>query len=70
MNQQILKDPQQPIGATVQIVIDTLFARIKAEEYPVETRLPSERTLAAERVERGRQRAVQRRERGGAAPAG
>lgn len=37
-----------PIGATVQIVVDTLFARIKAEEYPNDTRLPSERTLAAE----------------------
>ena len=36
------------IGATVQIVVDTLFARIKAEEYPRDTRLPSERTLAAE----------------------
>lgn len=38
----------QPIGATAQIVIDTLFARIKAEEYPADTRLPSERTLSAE----------------------
>lgn len=38
----------QPIGATVQIVVDTLFARIKAEEYPIDTRLPSERTLASE----------------------
>src|SRR6056297_4363644 len=38
----------QPIGATVQIVVDTLFARIKSEEYPVDTRLPSERTLASE----------------------
>jgi len=38
----------QPVGATVQIVVDTLFARIKAEEYPRDTRLPSERTLAAE----------------------
>ncbi|WP_371224142.1 FadR/GntR family transcriptional regulator [Roseovarius sp. 2305UL8-3] len=51
MNTQASK-PQtatpQPIGATAQIVIDTLFARIKAEEYPVDTRLPSERTLAAE----------------------
>ena len=40
--------PAQPVGATVQIVVDTLFARIKAEEYPTDTRLPSERTLAAE----------------------
>ena len=38
----------QPIGATVQIVVDTLFARIKSEEYPRDTRLPSERTLASE----------------------
>ncbi len=38
----------QPIGATVQIVVDTLFARIKAEDYPIDTRLPSERTLASE----------------------
>jgi DNA-binding FadR family transcriptional regulator len=38
----------QPVGATVQIVVDTLFARIKSEEYPRDTRPPSERTLAAE----------------------
>ena len=38
----------QPVGATVQIVVDTLFARIKSEEYPSDTRLPSERTLASE----------------------
>ena len=38
----------QPVGATVQIVVDTLFARIKSEEYPIDTRLPSERTLASE----------------------
>lgn len=37
-----------PIGATVQIVVDTLFARIKSGNYPDETRLPSERALAAE----------------------
>lgn len=36
------------VGGTVQVVIDTLFAKIKAEEYPADTRLPSERTLAAE----------------------
>lgn len=36
------------IGATVQVVIDTLFAKIKSEEYPVDTRLPSERSLAAD----------------------
>ncbi|MEX0305415.1 MAG: FadR/GntR family transcriptional regulator [Leisingera sp.] len=36
------------VGATVQVVIDTLFARIKSGTYPVDTRLPSERTLASE----------------------
>ncbi len=36
------------IGATVQSVIDTLFARIESEEYAIDERLPSERTLAAE----------------------
>lgn len=36
------------IGATVQGVIDILFARISAEQYTVDERLPSERTLAAE----------------------
>lgn len=38
---------QHPVGATVQFVVDTLFARIKAETYPMGTRLPSERTLAS-----------------------
>lgn len=38
----------QSVGATVQVVIDALFARIRAEEYPADTRLPSERTLASE----------------------
>ena len=41
-------ETEQSIGATAQVVIDTLFARIKSEEYPVDTRLPSERTLASE----------------------
>ncbi|RMF37529.1 MAG: FadR family transcriptional regulator [Alphaproteobacteria bacterium] len=36
------------IGATAQIVIDTLVARIRSEEYPLDTRLPSERMLASE----------------------
>jgi DNA-binding FadR family transcriptional regulator len=36
------------VGATVQVVIDTLFARIKSGTYPLDTRLPSERTLASE----------------------
>ena len=35
----------QSVGATVQVVIDALFARIRSEEYPTDTRLPSERTL-------------------------
>jgi GntR family transcriptional regulator, transcriptional repressor for pyruvate dehydrogenase complex len=46
-----LKSPDQSeatIGATVQTVIDTLFARIEAKEYQVDERLPSERTLATE----------------------
>ena len=38
----------QPVGATVQIVVDTLFARIKSDEYPIDTRMPSERTLASD----------------------
>ncbi|MEM9578606.1 MAG: FCD domain-containing protein [Pseudomonadota bacterium] len=41
-------DTAQSIGATVQIVVDTLFARIISEEYPLDSRLPSERTLASE----------------------
>ncbi|SFT94121.1 FadR/GntR family transcriptional regulator [Sedimentitalea nanhaiensis] len=36
------------VGATVQVVIDSLFARIKSGEYPSDTRLPSERSLASE----------------------
>ncbi|MFD2739437.1 FadR/GntR family transcriptional regulator [Sulfitobacter aestuarii] len=36
------------VGATVQVVLDRLFAQIKNEEYPLDTRLPSERALAAE----------------------
>jgi GntR family transcriptional regulator, transcriptional repressor for pyruvate dehydrogenase complex len=36
------------IGATVQSVIDILFGRIESEEYAIDARLPSERTLAAE----------------------
>ncbi len=40
--------PDAPVSATVQGVIDTLFARIEAKEYEVDERLPSERTLAAE----------------------
>ncbi len=47
-NGQDMLDGEISIGATAQIVIDTLFARIKSEEYPVDTRLPSERTLASD----------------------
>ncbi len=36
------------VGGTVQVVVDTLFAKIKAGTYPVDTRLPSERSLAAD----------------------
>lgn len=39
---------ESTIGATVQSVIDTIFGRIEAEEYAIDERLPSERTLAAE----------------------
>ncbi len=39
---------QYSVGATVQVVIDSLFARIKSEEYPEGARLPSERTLSSE----------------------
>ncbi|MEM6376300.1 MAG: GntR family transcriptional regulator [Pseudomonadota bacterium] len=37
-----------PMGATVQIVVDTLFARVKSGVYETGARLPSERALAAE----------------------
>lgn len=53
MNTRIaaLKAPESAettIGATVQSVIDTIFARIESQQYEVDERLPSERTLAAE----------------------
>lgn len=38
----------QAVGGTVQVVIDTLFAKIQSEEYPADSRLPSERAMAAE----------------------
>lgn len=38
----------QPIGATVQIVVDAIYGRIQAGTYVVDERLPSERTLAAD----------------------
>lgn len=43
---QIVSD--YSVGATVQVVIDSLFAKIKSEEYPEGARLPSERTLSSE----------------------
>jgi DNA-binding FadR family transcriptional regulator len=33
---------------TVRMVAETLFARINSEEYPLDSRLPAERSLAAE----------------------
>lgn len=36
------------VGATVQVVVDTLFARIGSGEFPEGARLPSERALAGE----------------------
>lgn len=41
-------DASHSVGATVKIVLDRLFAQIKSEEYPLDTRLPSERALASE----------------------
>ncbi|MCL4069516.1 FCD domain-containing protein [Pseudomonas sp. GX19020] len=38
----------QSLGATVRIVAETLLARITSQEYVVDERLPSERTLAGE----------------------
>lgn len=38
----------QTIGETVRVVMGTLFARIQSGEYPADSRLPSERALAAE----------------------
>lgn len=32
----------------MQVVIDAIFARIRSEDYPADTRLPSERTLASD----------------------
>ena len=36
------------ISATVRIVVETLLARIRSQDYAVDERLPSERTLAGE----------------------
>jgi len=38
----------QDIGETVRIVVDTLFARMQSGKYQPDSRLPSERALAAE----------------------
>lgn len=38
----------QAVGETVRVVMGTLFARIQSGEYPTDSRLPSERALAAE----------------------
>ncbi len=38
----------QSIPSTVRVVAETLFARIKSEQYPADSRLPAERNLAAE----------------------
>ncbi len=36
------------VSATVQVVVDTLTSRIRSEDYGIDERLPSERTLATE----------------------
>lgn len=38
----------QSIGATVRVVVETLLARIRSQQYAADERLPSERTLAGE----------------------
>ena len=38
----------QSIPNTVRLVVETLFARIKSEQYASDSRLPAERSLAAE----------------------
>lgn len=38
----------QAVGETVRVVMGTLYARIQSGEYPSDSRLPSERALAAE----------------------
>ncbi|HDZ79825.1 MAG TPA: FadR family transcriptional regulator [Roseobacter sp.] len=53
MNSDALKMTSQiiashSVGATVQVVLDRVFAQIKNGKYPLDTRLPSERALAAE----------------------
>lgn len=38
----------QSLGATVRVVVETLLARIRSQDYAADERLPSERTLAGE----------------------
>lgn len=38
----------QSVGATVRVVVETILARIAAEDYAPDERLPSERALAGE----------------------
>lgn len=38
----------QSVGATVRVVVETILARITAEDYAPDERLPSERALAGE----------------------
>ena len=38
----------QPISATVQIVVDVIYERIKSGKYGADERLPSERNLATD----------------------
>lgn len=42
----ILTDPS--VSATVRVVVETILARIRSEDYAADERLPSERTLASE----------------------
>ncbi len=39
---------EQGVSATVRIVVETILARIRSEDYAADERLPSERTLAGE----------------------
>ena len=39
---------EQGVSATVRVVVDTILARIRSEDYAADERLPSERTLASE----------------------
>ncbi|MBS0565667.1 MAG: FadR family transcriptional regulator [Proteobacteria bacterium] len=38
----------QTVGATVRVVVETILARIRSEDYGTDERLPSERALAVE----------------------